>query len=166
MPKLLKCRSSSSLDRTYSNENVFQRTLRLYSRLIHIMCVCRKDSGSESYFVCSELMVFQSEIFCWLVIGLHLVNKICSCSFTSSILVLFYNLPVSIYILFEENKPRHFTTLSFDHHSSRILSYWSRLSFVSSFTNLIIIIYSGYPLHRSVFQWGPAEIMYNTMRYD
>ena len=38
---------------------------------------------------------------------------------------------------------------------------------------LIIIIYSGYPLHRSVFQWGPAKFMhntvtiqYNTMRYD
>ena len=37
----------------------------------------------------------------------------------------------------------------------------------------IIIIYSGYPPHRSVFQWGPAKIMYNTvtiqyntMRYD
>ena len=28
---------------------------------------------------------------------------------------------------------------------------------------LIIIIYSGYPLHRSVFQWGPAKIMYNTV---
>ena len=26
--------------------------------------------------------------------------------------------------------------------------------------------YSGYPLHRSVFQWGPAEIMYNTVRYN
>ena len=38
---------------------------------------------------------------------------------------------------------------------------------------LIIIIYSGYPLHRSVFQWAPAKIMYktvtiqyNTIRYD
>ena len=32
----------------------------------------------------------------------------------------------------------------------------------------IIIIYSGYPLHRSVFQWGPAKIMYNavTILYD
>ena len=28
---------------------------------------------------------------------------------------------------------------------------------------LIIIIYSGYPLHRSVFQWSPAKIMYNTV---
>ena len=27
----------------------------------------------------------------------------------------------------------------------------------------IIIIYSGYPLYRSVFQWGPAKIMYNTV---
>ena len=38
---------------------------------------------------------------------------------------------------------------------------------------IIIIVYSGYPLHRSVFQWGPAKIMYNTVtihcdtiRYD
>ena len=31
-----------------------------------------------------------------------------------------------------------------------------------------IIINSGYPLHRSVFQWGPAKIMYNTVtiQYD
>ena len=28
---------------------------------------------------------------------------------------------------------------------------------------ITIIIYSGYPLHRSVFQWGPANIMYNTV---
>ena len=33
---------------------------------------------------------------------------------------------------------------------------------------IIIIIYSGYPLLRSVFQWGPGKIMYNTVtiRYD
>ena len=27
----------------------------------------------------------------------------------------------------------------------------------------IIIIYSGYPPHRSVFKWAPAKIMYNTV---
>ena len=38
---------------------------------------------------------------------------------------------------------------------------------------IIIIIYSRYPLHRSVFQWGPAKFMHNTVtiqynaiRYD
>ena len=33
----------------------------------------------------------------------------------------------------------------------------------STYIIIIIIIYSGYPLHRSVFQWGPAKIMYNTV---
>ena len=51
------------------------------------------------------------------------------------------------------------------------LSFISNLDFKQLFfvfLIIIIIIYSGYPLHRSVFQWGPAKIMYNTVtiRYD
>ena len=51
LPKRLKCRSSSSLDETYSNEHIFQGTLLLYLMLVDVMYVCREDSGTESYFV-------------------------------------------------------------------------------------------------------------------
>ena len=34
---------------------------------------------------------------------------------------------------------------------------------LSILTGIIIIIYSGYSVNRSVFQWGPAKFMHNTV---
>ena len=42
-------------------------------------------------------------------------------------------------------------------------SYCEASEITFNVTLIIIIIYSGYPLHRSVFQWGPAKFMYNTV---
>ena len=50
-PILLRCHSSSLYDGTSSNEYTQERNVILYSRLIYKMFICRKDSGSESYFV-------------------------------------------------------------------------------------------------------------------
>ena len=62
---------------------------------------------------------------------------------------------------------RNYVCLGFWHGWSMELK--ACMVFIRSFRSvpvIIIIIYSGYPLHRSAFQWGPAEIMYNTMRYN